>query len=102
MRARDDPKAFVPIGTGHAGAMFRTGLAELRNALYPESNVAVGHAEAGIVGTATQFEVNQVRQGEPLAKVNEGSSIVDDRIKQAEAARDTDSKGRESPDMERE
>lgn len=30
----------VKIGAGHASAMFRQGLRELRASLYPESNVA--------------------------------------------------------------
>ncbi|NUQ50119.1 MAG: hypothetical protein HUU27_09415 [Phycisphaerae bacterium] len=62
------------IGAGHASAMFRQGLAELRGALYPESNVAP----------------------------DEQPSILEERLKQAEQQRDAD-KGREPepPQQER-
>ncbi|MBK9118163.1 MAG: hypothetical protein IPM18_00965 [Phycisphaerales bacterium] len=53
-RDNDTPK----IGAGHASAMFRQGLSELRGALYPESNVAQPTVY-GIYGTKTPGEVMQ-------------------------------------------
>lgn len=49
------------IGSGHASAMFRQGLRELRGAFYPESNVAQA-TEYGIYGTKTPGEVADGRQ----------------------------------------
>lgn len=100
MRARDDPEKFVPIGSGSLGAWMRMGLAELRNAVaHPQSNVTAG-MDAGMYGVATQYEINQERHGEPLSKGNEASSIIDERIKQADMA--CDGRGRETPEMDRE
>jgi hypothetical protein len=89
------------IGAGHASAMFRQGLAELRGALYPESNVAQPTVY-GIYGTKTPGEVMQERQGESRDP-DEQPSILDERLKQAELQRDAD-KGREPepPQQERE
>lgn len=70
------------IGAGHAQAMFRQGLMELRAALYPESNVAQPSVY-GIVGTKTPGEVMQEKQGE-LRDPDEKPSILDERMKQAE------------------
>ena len=93
----DAPK----IGAGHASAMFRQGLSELRGALYPESNVAQPTVY-GIYGTKTPGEVMQEKQGEHRDP-DESPSILDERVKQAELQRDAD-KGREqeSPQHERE
>ena len=44
------------IGSGHAKAMFRQGLAELRGALYADSNVAQP-TEYGVYGKETPSEV---------------------------------------------
>jgi hypothetical protein len=71
------------IGAGHASAMFRQGLAELRGALYPESNVAQPTVY-GIYGTKTPGEVMQEKQGEQRDP-DETPSILDERLKQAEA-----------------
>lgn len=70
------------IGAGHAQAMFRQGLAELRAALYPESNVAQPTVY-GMVGTKTPGEVMQEKQGD-LRDPDEKPSIFDERLKQAE------------------
>ncbi|MFI4855555.1 MAG: hypothetical protein ACIAQF_11330 [Phycisphaerales bacterium JB065] len=96
-RDHDTPK----IGAGHASAMFRQGLSELRGALYPESNVAQPTVY-GIYGTKTPGEVMQEKQGEQRDP-DESPSILDERLKQAEQQRDND-KGREpeSPQQERE
>lgn len=89
------------IGAGHASAMFRQGLAELRGALYPESNVSQPTVY-GIYGTKTPGEVMQERQGESRDP-DEQPSILEERLKQAEQQRDAD-KGREPepPQQERE
>ena len=69
------------IGDGHAAAMGRMGLAELRSALYPESNVAQPSAEYGVFGKPTPGETADARE----AQADEKSSLVEDRAKQAEA-----------------
>jgi hypothetical protein len=50
------------IGEGHAAAMFRLGLKELRNALNP-SRESVADQEIGLVGTLTQGEIADARGG---------------------------------------
>ena len=60
MSKEEKPK----LGAGHLAAMGRQGLAELRAALYPESNVAQPPGP-GIYGTSTQREVYEARQSEP-------------------------------------
>ena len=70
------------IGAGHAQAMFRQGLTELRAALYPDSNVAQPSVY-GIAGTRTPGEVMQEKQGE-LRDPDEKPSILGERLKQAE------------------
>ena len=50
------------IGEGHAGAMFRLGLKELRNALNP-SRESVADQEIGLYGTETQGEIAKARSG---------------------------------------
>ena len=44
------------IGEGHAGAMFRLGLKELRNALNPSRESVADH-EIGLYGSLTQGEI---------------------------------------------
>ncbi len=53
------------LGDGHASAMFRQGVRELRGALYPESNVAQ-QPEYGLVFTQTPGEVAEARRGQTL------------------------------------
>src|SRR3954463_10123860 len=50
------------IGEGHAAAMFRLGLKELRNALNP-SRESVADQEIGVFGTLTQGEIADARGG---------------------------------------
>lgn len=87
--ARDEsnPK----LGAGHASAMFRQGLAELRAAIYPDSNVAQPTVY-GIAGTKTPGEVMQDKQGE-MRDPDEKPSILDAYLKQGE--RDRDDRDRE-------
>ena len=70
------------IGAGHASAMFRQGLAELRAAMYPDSNVAQP-AEYGLYGTRTPQEVVQDKQSD-ARDPDEQSSILDEKLKHAE------------------
>lgn len=72
------------IGTGHASAMFRQGLRELRGALYPESNVAQP-TEYGIYGTRTPGEVAQDRREQTQELNEEAPSIIGERLREAEA-----------------
>ncbi len=48
------------IGEGHADAMARLGLKELRNAFNP-ARESVADSELGLYGTATQLEVGEQR-----------------------------------------
>ncbi|CAN5478231.1 hypothetical protein BH10PLA2_BH10PLA2_20490 [soil metagenome] len=50
------------IGAGHAGAMLRLGLKELRNAANP-SRESVADSEIGLYGTSTQGEIADARGG---------------------------------------
>lgn len=83
-------------GAGHAQAMFRQGLAELRAAIYPESNVAQPTVY-GIAGTKTPGEVMEEKKGENRDP-DERPSILDERLKQVE----NDRAGREPEPRERE
>jgi hypothetical protein len=51
------------IGEGHAEAMGRLGMREIRGAVYPGSNVAQP-SEYGLYGTMTQGEVAEARRGD--------------------------------------
>ena len=59
MSSADEPKG--KIGDGHAAAMGRQGLNEMRAALYPGSNVAQ-QPEYGLYGTRTQGEIAKDRK----------------------------------------
>lgn len=74
------------IGAGHASAMFRQGLAELRAAVFPDGNVAQP-PQLGLYGTRTPGEVMQERQAEGRDP-DEQPSILDKHLNQAEQARD--------------
>lgn len=50
------------IGEGHAAAMFRLGLKELRNALNPSRESVADH-EIGLYGSLTQGEIADARDG---------------------------------------
>ena len=96
----DTPK----IGAGHASAMFRQGLRELRAAMYPESNVAQP-AEYGLYGTKTPGEVAESRRADERNHDEEPQhdSVLDDRLRQSERITDSRAhdKEREAPEMER-
>jgi hypothetical protein len=76
------------IGSGHARAMAKLGLAELRGAFYPSSNVAQP-TEYGIFGKETPGEVAQLREPGP----DEEPSVLGERLKAAEIKRDIAVKG---------
>lgn len=87
------------LGAGHAQAMFRQGLAELRAAIYPESNVAQPTVY-GIAGTKTPGEVMQDKQGE-MRDPDEKPSILDAYLKQDERGRDDLGREQEPREPER-
>lgn len=98
------PEHVPKIGEGHAEAMLRLGLKELRAAavLSPDSNIAQP-PEYGLYGTRTPGEVAADRRAEELDRDaeeldrdEEPKSVLADRIRQAEAR---DDRGR---DLERE
>jgi hypothetical protein len=93
-----DEKERPKIGAGHAEAMWRQGLAELRGAFYAESNVAQP-AQMGLYGTSTQREVYEGKQPDGVEAAVESHSAVDERLEQTERAnRDQD---REQPEAEK-
>lgn len=84
------------IGAGHASAMFRQGLRELRGSLYPESNVAQP-TEYGIYGTRTPGEVAEARRSDGREQ-DEEPSVLAGKVQQAEARAE---QAREPKTMER-
>ncbi len=85
------------IGEGHASAMLRLGLKELRGGLYPESNVAQ-QTEYGLYGTKTPGEVAESRRGSGADLEEEKTSVVADRIRQAESR---DDHGKDARELEK-
>lgn len=85
------------IGDGHASAMGRQGLRELRNALYPESNVAQ-QPEYGLYGTRTPGEVAESRRDDGRDLNEERGSILADRLREAKGR---DVHGRDDKELER-
>jgi hypothetical protein len=74
------------IGAGHAEAMLRLGLKELRNAANP-SRESVADAEIGLYGTQTQGEIAEARGGPGLGLEQEsadGTVSLDDLRQDAE------------------
>jgi hypothetical protein len=63
------------IGEGHAAAMFRLGLKELRNLLNPSRESAADH-ELGLFGTETQGEIAKARRGPGLGPEQESTGTV--------------------------
>jgi hypothetical protein len=81
-RTRDDPKP--KIGDGHASAMWRQGLAELRGAFFNESNVAQP-PQYGLYGTPVPGEIAEARRIDVRDLNGEQSSVLADRLRQAES-----------------
>lgn len=77
----DTPK----IGAGHAAAMARLGLRELRDAMYLDSNVAQ-YPELGTFGTLTPQEILAGKRdaGAKQEQEPEQDSILDERMREAE------------------
>lgn len=96
MPPKDEPSP--KIGSGHAEAMLRLGLKELRSALYPESNVAQP-PEYGLYGTRTPGEVAESRREDAKDMDEEKPSILADRLKEAQSR---DDHGRDSKEMQKE
>lgn len=92
------------IGEGHAAAMARLGLRELRGSLYPESNVAQ-QTEYGLYGTRTPGEVAEARRSgenkglEEVVPDQTERSVLADRMQQADGR---DDRGRDSKSLEKE
>lgn len=91
----DDPKP--KIGAGHASAMARLGLAELRAAVaFNDSNV-VQPSPYGIYGTKTPGEVQEDREASARDANGQSPSVLN-QIE--EANRGGDCKDREPPQQE--
>jgi hypothetical protein len=87
------------IGAGHASAMGRLGLAELRAAVvFSESNV-VQPAPYGLYGTKTPGEVQEDREASAREPEAERTSVIDGRLSEVDQSEDQD---REPPQPERE
>jgi hypothetical protein len=89
-------KSTPKIGAGHAAAMARQGLAELRAAMYPSSNVAQP-PQYGIYGTRTPGEVMEDKE-KAARDPDERPSILGERLKHAE--RDVESREPQPPQQE--
>jgi hypothetical protein len=96
-KSRDTPKP--KIGAGHAEAMFRQGLAELRGAMYTQSNVAQP-AQYGLYGTKTPGEVSEARRSDARDMDEERSSVLEDRLNQVGSSREDP--GRDDKNLDRE
>ena len=90
------------IGAGHASAMARLGLKELRNAVNP-SKESVSDYEIGVFGSATQGEISEARGGPGSGPEQESSntSSLDDLRKDAQNRGRDDDRGQEREGMDR-
>ena len=88
--AKDATPQRPKLGAGHLSAFMRQGLEELRNAMYPESNVAEPHTAYGIYGTKTPGEVVADKRVDISATKSDSyrKSVLADAMKQAEAVHD--------------
>lgn len=102
------------IGAGHASAMFRQGLAEIRGALYNEGTVAQP-TQLGIYGTKTPGEVQHEREASVLGPPQDPAPeqdatqaqtpVLDRYVEKAEARaanlqNDRGAREREAPERE--
>jgi hypothetical protein len=96
---------YTKIGEGHASAMWRQGLSELRGAMYPESNVAQP-PQYGLYGTRTPGEVAEARRPDDRDMDEEKGqkSVIEDRLQQAEMSvqRDQVKEMQKEPEPEKE
>jgi hypothetical protein len=98
------------IGEGHAAAMARLGLRELRNAFNP-SKESVADNEVGLYGNSTQGEIAAARSGPGQGAEQESHGLDElrayakERAQQAEKDmgkdRDNDRDGQDRGGMER-
>lgn len=72
------------IGAGHASAMYRQGLAELRSAFYPSSNIAQP-PQYGLYGTKTPGEVMEDKELTVKDPDEVRRSILNEKLRDAEA-----------------
>jgi hypothetical protein len=84
------------IGEGHAAAMFRLGLKELRNTLNPSRDSVADH-ELGLFGTETQGEIAKARRGPGLGLEQESTATLslDDLRAYAKELSQAEDRGRE-------
>jgi hypothetical protein len=87
------------IGEGHAAAMGRLGLAELRNAFNP-SKESVADRDMGLYGQATQGEIANARNGAGDGPEQESLTMSDLRAAAQEKAQETE-RGRDGPEQDR-
>ena len=82
--------ASAKIGDGHAHAMFRQGLSELRASLYTGSNIAQS-AEYGLYGHQTPGEIAADRKPDPTPTLEEepARSPLQQSMKEADARSQT-------------
>lgn len=86
-------------GAGHAEAMFRQGLAELRAlGSFSDSNVAQP-PQLGLYGTRTPGEIAESRRADVRDPEEENGSILADCLRRAVAR---DDHGRDSRELEKE
>src|SRR5437870_3644403 len=104
--ARDEPQQ--KLFSGALAAHGRLGVHELRNCLYPGSNVAQQHSEYGMWASPTPGQVAEAQESAEkisadIHKSNETppSSILGERMHEAEK-RARDDRGREPPDLNKE
>lgn len=93
-------EGYRKIGEGALGGFMRQGLKELRAALPLADSPIAQPTDYGMWGVATPGEVAESRRGESPAIEQEHGSVLDERLKQAEAARDE--RPREDKGMDRE
>jgi hypothetical protein len=82
-KARDTPQP--KIGAGHAAAMLRQGIAELRGAFYNDYSNVAQPPQYGLYGTRTPGEVADAREPKERNADEEPKSILGDSLRQAEA-----------------
>jgi hypothetical protein len=87
------------IGEGHAAAMGRLGLAELRNAFNP-SKESVADRDMGLYGQATQGEIANARNGAGDGPEQESLTMNDLRAAAQEKAQENE-RGRDGPEQDR-
>ncbi len=95
------------VGSGHAAAMARLGLKELRNAANP-SRESVADNEIGLYGTLTQGEIAEARDGPGAGSQQESRretmSLAEMRGYAAEKAKEAEQRmeqGQDRGDIER-